>query len=162
MKKFRKIISIFGLLLFISACSKTKKDEPVLPVPDPAASFSVILDGKPFNADTAYAISNGSLTTEIIVYDEFGQTMGLNIYGSTPGSYSFADNSCISVCLLYGYHHYATHRCVDRTGSFILTKFDSAGKKISGTFTFSGKEELDTTTHVMTEGKIVNLPLTVL
>lgn len=99
----------------------------------------------------------GSL--QISANDDHGKSFGFNCKGSTPGTYPFGNNNHI-YSQLDNYSCFFSILCDDITGSVIISKFDSANKKISGTFAFSGTD--GPINYILTDGKFVNVPLTVL
>lgn len=155
MKKLNVIFILLALLALSYGCKKDKDEDENLP-----ASFSIKVGGTPWTGNTFLAVhAVGTDVTQIVAYGVApSEQVVLTFKGSGTGTFAFNDDNMAS-CTIAG-NVFSTIFDDNPTGEIIITKYDAANGKISGTFSFTG-EDFDGNAFIVTEGKFENLALTI-
>lgn len=155
MKKTLFALAMIVLLLMNFSC---KKEDPN----DAAASFSAKVQGTQWTAATISSshLTGGNLTQIIAAGAMPSEQIALTFHGSGTGTFVMDDDYNVCTAVI-GDYTFTSMFSDSPDGEIIITRYDAANGKISGTFHFKG-EDIDGNEFSVTEGKFTNVDLVVM
>jgi len=174
--KTMKNLKLFPVLIFIMAafmgsCSDVEPIDPAIvlnppttnPQPSTPGTFKVEIDGTNFSTSvTTVYITGGSI--QISALRPQGDSFGIMLSGNMPGTYQAHENLIAynPAGSEYGYWGVNPASPNSPTGSITITNIDTAAKRISGTFSYTGYWSDDAAVGIppksFTNGVFTNLP----
>jgi hypothetical protein len=153
MKKIILCTLLAAMLVFSFSCKKDSTETT-------ATSCSAMVEGTKWTAaNTMVVHSTGGNTTQFLASGAApSEQIAIYFKGSGTGTFKFNDDNLGSVVV--GNYVFTSLFSDTPVGEIVITKYDAANKKISGTFTFQG-EDIDGVVYHVTEGKFDNVTLTV-
>lgn len=140
------LIILLGIVLF-SGCKK-EDDEP-----GNTTTFTAKIDGVTFTAATAVVTQTGSFYS-ISGHKDDNNQITLNVPGLNTSTYTEdVPDQVIALCVQSGIDYYSG------SGDYTITISEYSDSKVSGTFSFTGTEQTNSTTVSVTEGQFNNVPL---
>ncbi len=131
----RAILSFLAVALLFASCKKEKPEETVEVTSGVHTNFYATIDNKPWDANiSAYRVENGRLI--IAATPENGTLLQFELPSTKLGTYIVSDTSVTDVLFSNDSADYTGKHVInpDYYGKIILSKYDTATKKISGTF----------------------------
>lgn len=152
MKKTLFIVLVAVLIMPFVSCNKD--DNNIL-----STGFSAKINGTSWNGDLVAAIhtTDVNMTTITATSTTSTDKVILAFQGSGKGTYSF-DNYNMGI-VYSGTSVFTSEYLETPVGEIVITKYDEANNKISGTFSFSAKD-YEGNSCVVSSGEFENVLLT--
>jgi len=163
MKKIALIVQLFALMLVLISCKKDATDEN--PGSSITGSLSVKVQGTLWTAASHSGFYDVGKNASTIMSSGIYATENITIVfgGRGIGTYKFGSYGSSNVMsLTVGGSSFQTNLCDNPDGEIVITKYDEAKKKMSGTFKFQGKSMVDHKDYTITEGKFDDISLTLI
>lgn len=154
MKKSFYIIMMVSVLALTFGCKKEEAESA-------KASFSAKVEGTLWTGATLIAqhSTGGNMTTITASGSMPSEQIVMYIKGSGTGTFTLNDDNLASVVV--GNYIFSSLFSDNPNGTIVITKYDEANKKISGTFNFTG-EDINGIVYHVTEGKFENVDLVIM
>jgi len=153
MKKLLFILTMVLALAFSYGCKKDESQKA-------KAEFSAKVEGTVWTANmmTAVHVTGGNYTQIMAAGSMPSEQIALYYKGTGPGTFTLDEENLASAVI----GEYVIFSMYSDTpdGEIVISTYDAANKKISGTFHFKG-EDIDGNVYSVTEGKFENLDLTI-
>ena len=153
----RRIILVSMLSITLVFSMSCKKDDKTATA---TASFSAKVNGTLWTASNFLAghQSLGNTSTVTGLGTTAAEMINIDFTGSGTGTYKMNDSNMGSVTI--GSINCTTFFSDPPVGEIVITKYDAANSKISGTFSFKA-EDMSGTVYTITEGKFDNVELVI-
>ncbi|MFZ4798771.1 MAG: DUF6252 family protein [Bacteroidia bacterium] len=157
----KKLLLSCSVIILLFSCNK---DEVTSTIDTTSSkSFQAKVDGVAFSNDASYYLSTFIDTSYIITANSInGNTnestgFSLTFYGDTVGNYPINSSpNALAVATYSNGIAPSSKTYTAQSGMLTITKIDTVGKKISGTFNFVAKDASNTT-KTITEGKLIDV-----
>ena len=170
--KFAPLFLMLVTLFTLGACNDVEPIDPAInlnpsnppgPTPNNPGVFKVDIDGQTYTASaTTVFITGGSI--QISAVRAQGDSFGILLSGNTAATYQAHENLIAynPAGSEYGYWGVNPDNPNSSTGTITVTNIDTANKRISGTFSYTGYWSDDLATGFapksFTNGVFTNLP----
>ncbi|HNW77088.1 MAG TPA: DUF6252 family protein [Bacteroidales bacterium] len=153
MKKTLLIALVAALIMPLVSCNKDDNN-------DLSIGFSADINGTHWNGDIVAAIHSTDVNmTTITATSGLGSDKVILMFkGSGKGTYSFVDNYNTGSVFLSN-STYSSEFLETPVGEIVITKYDEANNKISGTFSFSA-QDYEGNSCLVSSGEFENVLLT--
>jgi hypothetical protein len=163
MKKINLIIQLTAAMLVLFSCKKDATEANS--GSSITGSLTVKVQGTLWTAasSSGYYDVGKNVSTMMASSTYTSENITIVFSGRGIGTYKFGSYGSSNVMsLTIGGSSFQTNLCDNPDGEIVISKYDEAKKKMSGTFKFQGKSMVDHKDYTITEGKFDDISLTLI